>query len=357
MMAFFDSFGLPLLHAIKAETAHNLTVFALEHFPLPPAPLDDGRLATNVFGLDFHNPLGMAAGFDKDARVADAILQLGFGFTEAGTLTPRPQPGNARPRLFRLHEDRGVVNRFGFNNKGHAAAREKLLRHGARSGIVGINIGANKDANDRVADYVAGIEAFADIADYFTINISSPNTPGLRNLQQPDALDDLLARVLDARDAQAESLPRRPVLLKIAPDLTLSELDDVVRIAIARKIDGMIVSNTTTSRPDSLRDEAQSEIGGLSGAPLFALSTHMLAQTFVRVERQFPLIGVGGVDSPEAAWAKIEAGASLIQLYSALVYEGMSLIERIKTGLIAHLEARGLSQVDQAVGTAVEDWM
>jgi dihydroorotate dehydrogenase len=357
MMAFFDSVALPLLHALKAETAHNLTVFALEHFPLPAAPPDDDRLATNVFGLDFSNPLGMAAGFDKDARVADAILQLGFGFTEAGTLTPRPQPGNSRPRLFRLHEDRGVINRFGFNNRGHAAARGKILRHGARKGVVGINIGANKDATDRVADYVAGIEAFADIADYFTINISSPNTPGLRNLQQPEALDDLLARVLAARDWRAESLPRRPVLLKIAPDLTLAELDAVVGIARARKIDGIIVANTTTARPDSLRDEAQSETGGLSGAPLFAPSTHMLAQTYLRVERQFPLIGVGGVDSPEAAWAKIEAGASLIQLYSALVYEGMGLVERIKRGLVAHLEARGLSQIDQAVGTGVEDWL
>ncbi len=207
MMAFFDSFALPFLHAIKAETAHNLTVFALEHFPLPPAPLDDGRLATNVFGLDFPNPLGMAAGFDKDARVADAILQLGFGFTEAGTLTPRAQPGNAKPRLFRLHEDRGVINRFGFNNRGHDAARAKLLRHGARTGVVGINIGANKDATDRAADYVAGVEAFADIADYFTINVSSPNTPGLRDLQKAEALDDLLARVLAARDKQAERLP------------------------------------------------------------------------------------------------------------------------------------------------------
>jgi dihydroorotate dehydrogenase len=357
MMSLFDSFALPFLHAIKAETAHNLTVFALEHFPLPPAPHDDGRLAVNVFGLDFPNPLGMAAGFDKDARVASAILQLGFGFTEAGTLTPRPQPGNVKPRLFRLHEDRGVINRFGFNNRGHAAARAKLLQHGARNGVVGINIGANKDAADRVADYVAGIEAFADIADYFTINISSPNTPGLRDLQQPQALDALLARVLAARDKQAESLPRRPVLLKIAPDLALSELDDVVRVARARKIDGMIVANTTTTRPESLRDEAQSETGGLSGAPLFAPSTHMLAQTFIRVQRQFPLIGVGGVDSPEAAWAKIEAGASLIQLYSALVYEGMGLVERIKLGLVAHLEARGLSQIEQAVGTGVEDWL
>jgi dihydroorotate dehydrogenase len=357
MMGFFDSFALPMLHAVDAERAHKLTVFALEHFPLPPAPVDHQILATNVFGLDFPNPIGMAAGFDKDARVPDALLQLGFGFTEVGTLTPRPQPGNARPRLFRLHEDRGVINRFGFNNAGHAAAREKLFARSAKGGIVGVNIGANKDSTDRAADYVAGVEAFADVASYFTVNISSPNTPGLRDLQQAGALDDLLARVLDARDSCAEKFPRRPVLLKIAPDLSLAELDEVVRVARAKKIDGMIVSNTTISRPNFLRDEAQSEAGGLSGAPLFALSTHMLAQTFLRVERQFPLIGVGGVDGPEAAWAKIEAGATLIQLYSALVYEGMGLIERIKSGLIAHLSARGMSQIDQAVGGAVDDWI
>ncbi len=357
MMAFFDSFALPMLHSISAERAHDLTVFALERFPLPTAPLDHESLAQNVFGLDFPNPLGMAAGFDKNARVPDALLQLGFGFTEAGTLTPRPQTGNAKPRLFRLHEDRGVINRFGFNNQGHAAAREKLLARSANGGVVGVNIGANKDSTDRSADYVAGILAFADLASYFTINISSPNTPGLRDLQRPSALDDLLARVLDARDLTAETLPRRPVLLKVAPDLTLADLDDVVRVARARGVDGMIVSNTTLSRPDSLRDEAQGETGGLSGAPLFSLSTQMLAQTFLRVERQFPLIGVGGVDSPEAAWAKIEAGATLIQLYSALVYEGMGLIERIKSGLVAHLAARRMIQIEQAVGTGVSDWI
>jgi dihydroorotate dehydrogenase len=357
MMGFFDSFALPMLHSINAESAHNLTVFALQRFPLPPAPADDDILALNVFGLDFPNPIGMAAGFDKDARVPDALLQLGFGFTEVGTLTPLPQPGNARPRLFRLHEDRGVINRFGFNNKGHAAAREKLLARSAKGGVVGVNIGANKESTDRAADYVAGIAAFADLASYFTVNISSPNTPGLRNLQQAGALDDLLARVLEARDQMAETLPRRPVLLKIAPDLSLNELDDVVRVARAKNVDGMIVSNTTLSRPDTLRDEARSETGGLSGAPLFSLSTQMLAQSFLRVEKQFPLIGAGGVDSPEAAWAKIEAGATLIQLYSALVYEGMGLIERIKSGLIAHLSARKMSQIEQAVGTGIGDWV
>ncbi|MGO8738186.1 quinone-dependent dihydroorotate dehydrogenase [Rhodoblastus sp.] len=357
MIGFFDSLALPFLHALKAERAHNLTIFSLERMPLPPLPADHEALGQNLFGLDFPNPVGMAAGFDKDARVPDALLHLGFGFVEVGTLTPRPQPGNPQPRLFRLHEDRGIINRFGFNSGGHAAAHERLAARNARGGVVGVNLGANKDSSDRVADYVAGIEAFADVASYFTINISSPNTPGLRDLQQAGALGELLARVLDARDAMAATEPRRPVLLKIAPDLSLAELDDVVRAARAQKIDGMIVSNTTISRPDFLRDEARKETGGLSGAPLFALSTRMLAQTFLRVEGQFPLIGVGGVDSPEAAWAKIEAGASLVQLYSSLVYEGLGLVARIKHGLVAHLQARKMTRIDQALGSAVDDWL
>jgi dihydroorotate dehydrogenase len=357
MMGFFDQFALPLLHSIDAERAHKLTVFALERAPLPQAPVDDPLLAVNVFGLDFFNPLGMAAGFDKDARVPDALLQLGFGFTEIGTITPRPQIGNPKPRLFRLHEDRGVINRFGFNNHGHAAARSRLLARHMRGGVVGVNIGANKDSVDRAADYVAGIKNFADIASYFTINVSSPNTPGLRNLQQASALDDLLARILDARDETAETCPRRPVLLKIAPDLSLADLDDVVRVARERGVDGMIVSNTTSSRPDTLRDDIGGETGGLSGAPLFSLATQMLAQTFLRVEKQFPLIGVGGVDSPEAAWAKIEAGANLVQLYSALVFEGMGLVARIKAGLVAQMQARNLSVIDEAVGSGFKDWI
>jgi dihydroorotate dehydrogenase len=357
MMGLFDSFALPLLHGMDAERAHNLTIFALAVAPLPQAPNDDSVLAQNVFGLDFPNPVGMAAGFDKDARVPDALLKLGFGFTEVGTLTPRPQPGNPKPRLFRLHEDRGVINRFGFNNGGHERARERLLRRAANGGVVGVNIGANKDSADRVADYVAGVKNFADLASYFTVNISSPNTPGLRDLQQAGALDDLLARVIAAREQAALTLPRRPVLLKIAPDLNLADLDDIVRVARARAVDGMIVSNTTISRPDTLRDGLQGETGGLSGAPAFALSTRMLAQTFTRVEGQFPLIGVGGVDSPEAAWAKIEAGATLIQLYSSLVYEGLGLVGRIKTGLAEHLRTRKLESIGQAVGSGVQDWL
>lgn len=356
MTALFDRLALPLLRALDAEAAHRLTIRALKILPTAPAPADHGLLAQNLFGLDFPNPIGMAAGFDKDAEVFAPLLRRGFGFTEVGTLTPRPQPGNPKPRLFRLEEDRGVVNRFGFNNGGHAEAHRRLAAQ-SFGGIVGVNIGANKDSLDRAADYVAGIEAFSDVASYFTVNISSPNTPGLRDLQQASALDDLLARALDARDAMAMNEPRRPVLLKIAPDVTLADLDDIVRVARDRGVDGMIVSNTTISRPESLRDAARKETGGLSGAPLFALSTRMLAQTFLRVERQFPLVGVGGVDSPEAAFAKIEAGAHLVQLYSSLIYEGLGLVERIKQGLVERLKSRRLSGIGAAVGSGLDNWL
>ncbi|MGD9543256.1 MAG: quinone-dependent dihydroorotate dehydrogenase [Methylocystis sp.] len=327
-----DAFGVatPLLRLLDAETAHRASIAALKLLPAGAPGPDDARLAVSAFGLDFPNPIGLAAGFDKNAEVADAMLGFGFGFVEVGTLTPRAQPGNARPRAFRLVEDSAVINRYGFNNVGHASALARLSQR-ARRGVVGVNIGANKDAADRVADYVAGVRAFAEVASYFTINVSSPNTPGLRDLQEPDALSDLLARVIDARDA---ARIRRPLLLKIAPDLTLDQLDDIVRVARDRRIDGMIVSNTTISRPATLRSPLARESGGLSGAPLFDLSTRVLAQTYLRVEGQFPLIGVGGVDGVEAALAKIEAGATLTQLYSAMVYAGPGLVTRIKRGLI-----------------------
>jgi len=349
-----DPFGLalPLLRLLDAEDAHRATIAALKRLPSRAPGKDDPRLAVSAFGLDFPNPIGLAAGFDKNAEIPDAMLGFGFGFVEVGTLTPRAQPGNARPRAFRLAEDRGVINRYGFNNDGHAPALERLTRrlsHGG--GIVGVNIGANKDAADRLADYVAGVKAFAGVASYLTINISSPNTPGLRDLQEPEALSELLARVIDARDAAPT---RRPVLLKIAPDLTLSQLDDVVRIARARRIDGMIVSNTTISRPNTLRSPLAKESGGLSGKPLFPLSTYMLAQTYLRVEGQFPLIGVGGIDSAETARAKIEAGATLVQLYSALVYEGPGLVARIKAaGLIESLD-REKTTLTALVGRAAK---
>jgi dihydroorotate dehydrogenase len=342
MMEWLGGAFAALARRLDAEDAHRATIAALKLLPDLPAAPDDPRLAVSAFNLDFPNPVGLAAGFDKNAEVFSKSVTLGFGFVEVGTLTPRPQPGNPRPRAFRLAQDRAVINRYGFNNDGHAPA---LRRLGARrsGGIVGVNIGANKDAGDRVADYVAGVNAFWPVADYFTVNVSSPNTPGLRDLQEPRALAELLARVLEARDA---ARTRRPLLLKIAPDLDLGQLDGIVRVARDARIDGMIVSNTTISRPASLRSDLSGEAGGLSGAPLFELSTRRLAQVFVRVERQFPLIGVGGIDSAAAAIAKIEAGASLIQLYSALVYEGPGLVSRIKNGLVERLAGEGVALAD-----------
>jgi dihydroorotate dehydrogenase len=326
-----------LLRLLDAEDAHHLTIALLKASPAPAPRRDDPRLCVSAFGLEFPNPIGLAAGFDKNAEVADAMLSLGFGFVEVGTLTPRPQPGNPRPRVFRLLADRAVINRYGFNNEGHSAAHARLAARVDR-GIVGANIGANKDSTDRFADYVQGVETFADVASYFTVNVSSPNTPGLRDLQAPDALSQLLSRVLEARERAGV---KRPVLLKIAPDLSLDQLDAIVRVARQARIDGMIVSNTTISRPASLVSPFAKENGGLSGAPLYPISTRILAQTFLRVEGQFPLIGVGGVDSPETAFAKFEAGATLVELYSALVFEGPGLVARIKKGLIEQLTREG----------------
>ncbi len=341
----------PVLHALDPERAHDLTVRALATLPLPRARADDARLTVEAFGLRFANPIGLAAGFDKNGTLARKAGALGFGFTEIGTVTPRPQPGNPRPRLFRLPEHDAVINRFGFNNIGHAAAHRNLRKRGA---VLGVNVGANKDAVDRVADYVAGIRAFVDVADYLTINVSSPNTPNLRDLQQRDALDDLLARVIDARDAKAEMFGRKPILLKIAPDLSLSELDAIVRVARDRHVDGMIVSNTTIARSGALAAHRHAgEAGGLSGRPLFDLSTRMLAATFLRVERQFALVGVGGVEDAVTAWAKIEAGATLVQLYSALVYKGPGLVEAIKAGLAARLD--GGDALADALGRRAAD--
>jgi dihydroorotate dehydrogenase len=305
----------------------------LRNLPIPPAPADPAALGVKAFGLDFPNRVGVAAGFDKNGEAVDPLFRLGFGFVEIGSVTPRPQEGNPRPRLFRLPADEGVINRFGFNNQGHAAVLARLkARKG--TGILGVNVGANKDSEDKAADYAAGIVAFATVASYFTLNVSSPNTPGLRNLQKREALDELLERVVEVRDTLALDGPRRPLLLKIAPDVTMAELDDIVDRALAHRLDGMIVSNTTIARPDSLKEKAVAkETGGLSGAPLFELSTQVLAETAKRVAGRFPLIGVGGIHSAGTAQAKLDAGATLVQLYSSLVYKGPGLVTEIKRGL------------------------
>jgi dihydroorotate dehydrogenase len=356
VIGLFERFARPLLRAMDPEDAHGLALRALRLAPLPKAVPDDARLAVRAFGLTFPNPLGLAAGFDKHGEVPDALLRVGFGFTEVGTVTPRPQPGNPRPRLFRLNADEAVINRFGFNSEGEAAVLARLAARAARGGIVGVNVGANKTTDDRGADYVRLIEAFAPVASYFTVNISSPNTPGLRDLQQAAALDDLLARVVAARDRVSLRAGDTPVLLKIAPDLTLSELDDVVAVARRRTVDGMIVGNTTVARPHTLREaKTAQEAGGLSGKPLFELATRMLAETFVRVEGQFPLIGVGGIDSGAAALAKVRAGANLLQVYSALVFRGLGLVGEIKAALLAALDRHEARSLADLVGVDAAD--
>jgi dihydroorotate dehydrogenase len=348
-----NSLSLPILARLDPERAHQLTLKALASLPLPRAAPDDEALKITAFGLEFPNPLGLAAGADKNGEAADAFLQLGFGFTEVGTITPLPQAGNPRPRLFRLPRDKAVINRFGFNSQGHLAVHRRLARGQKNPGVIGINLGANKDSEDRIADYVRGVEAFADCASYFTINISSPNTPGLRDLQQDAALNDLLSREIFARDYVC---PKTPLLLKIAPDLDLHELDQIIACARAKKIDGMIISNTTISRPEGVWDPRAKEAGGLSGRPLFLLSTQMLAQAYLRVENQFPLIGVGGIDSAATAFAKIEAGATLVQFYSAMVYRGLAPIKEIKRGLLRRLEQDSHFQLANAIGTKAEEW-
>jgi dihydroorotate dehydrogenase len=351
MIGFLDRLARPFLHALEPEDAHRLAVNLLKRAPLPRARADDPRLAMRVFGLNFPNPIGIAAGFDKDAEVPDALLRLGFGFVEVGTVTPRPQSGNPKPRLFRLDADRGIINRLGFNSQGADAALKRLAMRVNAGGVVGINVGANKESADRVADYVELIERFAAVASYVTVNISSPNTPGLRNLQQAAVLDDLLARVIDARERVAPNAGPTPVLLKIAPDLSLPELDDVVGIARSRRVDGMIIGNTTVSRPLGLREtNIAREAGGLSGLPLLPLSNRMLAETYVRVEGVFPLVGAGGIDTGAAALAKIRAGASLVQIYSGLVFAGLGLVADIKRVLIAALDRDGAASLADYVG-------
>ncbi|QPF91443.1 quinone-dependent dihydroorotate dehydrogenase [Bradyrhizobium commune] len=362
MIRAFDAFSLPVLRWLDPEDAHRLAIQGLRFLPpVKPRP-EDPKLAVRAFGLNFPNPIGMAAGFDKNAEVPDALLRLGFGFVEIGSVTPKPQAGNPRPRLFRLERDEAVINRMGFNNDGAEAALRRLAARAEHGGIVGVNVGANKDSPDRVADYVKLIETFAPVASYFTVNVSSPNTPGLRNLQEGALLDDLLGRVIDARERVRESAGDTPVLLKIAPDLSLAQLDDVVQVARSRRVDGMIVSNTTIARPSTLREEMRAkEQGGLSGRPLFRLSTRMVAETYVRVEGAFPLIGVGGVDSGGAALTKIRAGASLIQLYSSLVYKGLGLVDEIKRDLTSTLLRTGRDALSEIVGAdaatlTAEDW-
>ncbi|GGZ15300.1 quinone-dependent dihydroorotate dehydrogenase [Novosphingobium colocasiae] len=338
----------PLVFRMDPENAHKAAIRVLAMLPAGTPDAGTAGLAMTVAGIRFPNPVGLAAGFDKDAEAVDALFRLGFGSVEAGTITPLPQAGNPRPRLFRLAEDRAVINRFGFNSQGGDAAEARLRRRLRRPGVVGINVGANKESPDRIADYGAMARRMAPLASYITLNISSPNTPGLRALQDENALADLISAV-----EEGVAGTTTPIFLKIAPDLSDRELDAVARLAIDRRLGAVLIGNTTLSRPASLRSAHAGEAGGLSGAPLRALAQDRLATLYHASAGQVPLIGIGGIASAEHAWARIRAGASLIQLYSALVYEGPMLPRRIVAGLAELMRRDGFTDLAAAVGVDV----
>lgn len=343
---------LPLLRCLDPETAHRLSVLGLKTGLFPRAePVRDPILRMQLFGLDFPHPLGMSPGFDKSAEAWRGLLRLGVGFAEVGTLTPLPQLGNAKPRSFRLPEDFSAINRNGFNNDGLDAGIARLQGRDPRLGILGINVGANKDAESRVADYVQGVRRTAELADYLTINVSSPNTPGLRDLQAREPLSELLGAVMTARSEVMDGGPA--ILLKIAPDLGDEQIADIVDVAMKAGIDGMIISNTTIDRPDSLTGRDRAEAGGLSGRPLFARSTRVLAEVYSATGGRLPLIGIGGIEDADTAYAKVRAGASLLQIYTALIYKGPRLFREIPLGLAERLRADGFGHLSEAVGVDV----
>lgn len=343
----------PILHRLDPEQAHHLILRTLRLGFARSAPEpDDPILTTRVFGLDFANPVGLAAGFDKDAEVMDAMLSFGFGFVEAGTVTPRQQPGNPKPRLFRLDEDKAVINRFGFNSAGLAAFKERLRRRRSRgsAGIVGANVGKNRDTVDAAADYERGIEELTPFADYLVVNISSPNTPGLRSLQQRKEIEALLGRALAARGRAARGDRPPPLMAKVGPDLSDEEVSDIAEAALASGVDGLIVGNTTVERPVGLKSSHRTEMGGLSGRPLKMRADECLTSMYRHAGGRVPIVGCGGIESGDDAYAKIRAGASLVQLYSALVFEGPGLVSRVKRELAARLRADGFASLGNAVG-------
>ena len=336
--------GAVILRQIDPETAHRLAIRALQVTPLPAPRADDPILKTRIAGLEMSNPVGLAAGLDKNGEALDGLSRLGFGAVECGSVTPRPQPGNPKPRLFRLSEDRAVINRMGFNNEGLEPFAARLAHRPKRTAI-GANLGANKDTEDKAADYVAGLKRLAGLADYFTINISSPNTPGLRALQGREALDDLLGRINEAPPGDGA-----PVFLKIAPDLISEEIGMIVEASLAHHIDALIVSNTTLERPVSLKSSFAAQAGGLSGAPLKPFAQKALEAAAEAAAGRLPLIAVGGIESGADAWARIRAGASAVQIYSALIYDGPGLVGAIKRDLVARLRAEGFRHISDAVG-------
>ena len=353
MSALADRLARRALFLLDAETAHSLSIRAMKSglMPFPAVPADP-RLGVDLAGLHLPNPLGMAAGYDKNGEVIDPLLALGFGFTEAGSVTPLPQPGNPKPRIFRLERHNGVINRLGFNNEGHKACLARL-RARKPQGIVGINIGANKDSADRSGDYVLGIERFYPYASYFTVNISSPNTPGLRNLQAGAALERLLGEVFEARET-ARRQP--PVFLKLAPDLDKAAVQEIAKVINRTELDGVMISNTTLSRHGVEHHRHAGEAGGLSGQPLFTRSTVMLARFREALDDRFPLIGIGGVCDGKTAWAKFEAGASLVQLYSCMVYEGPQIARDICRDLVARMDREAVSSIGEITGRKTAEW-
>ncbi|MHA1559515.1 MAG: quinone-dependent dihydroorotate dehydrogenase [Alphaproteobacteria bacterium] len=344
-----------VLFRFDPETAHRMAITALSLGLVPSASSPAKSLGRRLIGLDFPSPVGLAAGFDKNAEAFGSLLRLGFGFVEIGTVTPRPQVGNPKPRMFRLEADRAIINRLGFNNAG-AEVIQARLESAQISGVIGVNIGANRDSEDRVADYVAGIDAFARLASYLVINVSSPNTPGLRDLQKADALADLLARAMAARDEATNGSRATPLLVKISPDLKEDELSAITETAIGHGVDGLIVANTTLSRDGLHPDPRISEPGGLSGRPLFARSTALLAKARKLVGAEMVLIGVGGVDSAETAWSKFAAGADLVQVYTGMIYGGQDIAETINRGLAQRLEREGHQSISAIIGRDTDHW-
>ena len=346
-----DIFGVfnPVLRCLDPETAHRLTIGGLRFSVFPMVKSEDApSLRSRVMGLDFPNPVGLAAGFDKHAEVTDALLSLGFGFVEVGSITPRPQSGNPKPRVFRLPEDKAIINRYGFNSCGIKVAINRLKNRKKGIGIVGVNLGANKDSNDPASDYVIGISKLTNLAGYFVINVSSPNTPGLRSLQKQGSLARLLDLVMTTRESLRPPFPA-PILVKVAPDLDIENQAELVEVCVRYGVDGLIIGNTTVTRP-SLNSSHKNEEGGLSGRPLFDLSTYRLSQIHGLAQGRLALVGCGGIASGRDAYLKIRAGANLIQLYTGLVYEGPQLIKKIKKELVNFLLEDGYSNISQAVG-------
>ncbi len=356
-MVNFYKLAQPAIFKMDPEKAHELTIKALKTgLAFDRCKHQDKRLEQNLWGLNITNPLGMAPGFDKNAEVANELIDLGFGFVEVGTLTPKPQEGNPKPRIFRLVKDQAVINRLGFNNEGQDAA---LLRLQARkmNGVIGVNIGANKESNNRIEDYLKGFHTFQGVADYFTINISSPNTPGLRDLQSPQALDELLGGLMQARTNIIDHGGKiRPIFVKIAPDIKDNDLEPIIYKLLDHKIDAVIISNTTLSRTGLREQNLKNEAGGLSGRPLFRKSTRMLARAHLISEGALPIIGVGGIENAETAWQKLEAGANLIQLYSGMIYQGPAIIGNILKGLSQRLDQENLHSLASIRGRTADQW-